>query len=290
MKDNLEIESLSLEDHPFFSGLKHIPSPPTSIYLKGILPQKNEKVVAIVGTRKASSYGEKIAYDLAYNLTKSGFVIVSGLALGIDSQAHQGALDAGGITVAVLANGLDEIYPATNQHLAEKIIKSGGCLLSEYPPKTPSYPNQFILRNRIISGLAAAVIVVEAPKKSGALATADFAKKQGRPVFAVPGPVSSKNFEGSHQLIRNGAKLISNADDFLSDMGWEIRLQDRVKLDLDSKEKIIFEMLGKISGPVTVDNICQITKLKPRDVMSALSSMILKEIIFQEGGKYQINL
>lgn len=288
MNDNFTIEQFSPQNHHFLKNLQKISSPPEFIFARGLLP-KSGVLVAIVGTRKASSYGERTAYDLGYSLAKSGLIVISGLALGIDAKAHQGALDAGGITVAVLANGPDKIYPATNKNLAEKIIESGGCILSEYPPGTPSYPNQFILRNRIISGLSDAVIVVEAPEKSGALATANFAKKQGKPVFAMPGPVSSKNHDGCHQLIRKGAKLITGADDFLSDMGLESKTNKESASNLSAVEKKILKTLEGSGELLSVDKICQITKLNPRDTASVLSSLIIKEIVSEEGGAYRIN-
>lgn len=289
MNDNFTIERFSPQNHPFLKNLQKISSPPEFIFARGPLP-KSGVPAAIVGTRKASSYGERTAYDLGYSLAKSGLIVISGLALGIDAKAHQGALDAGGITVAVLANGPDEIYPATNENLAEKIIESGGCILSEYPPGTPSYPNQFILRNRIISGLSNAVIVVEAPGKSGALATANFAKKQGKPVFAFPGPVSSKNHDGCHQLIREGARLITGADDFLSDMGLESKTKKESASNLSAVEKKIFKTLEGSGEFLSVDKICQITKLNPRDAVSVLSSLVIKEMVSEEGGAYRINL
>lgn len=289
MKDNFEIEKIETINQGFFYNLDKLSPPLSSLYIRGNKP-KQSVAIAIVGTRKASAYGKKAAYEFSYSLSKIGFSIVSGLAMGIDTSAHQGALDAGGQTIAVLANGLDKIYPASNEHLAEKIMESGGCLISEYPPKTPSYPNQFLMRNRIISGLSAAVIIIEAPFKSGAMATAKFAADQKKPIFVVPGPINSDNFGGSHKLIREGATLVSSVNDFLSDMNFESAKKDNKLTGLTENENVIFSALKNACGPLSVDKICQITKLNPRNAGATLSVMVMKEIIFQDGNNYQINL
>jgi DNA processing protein len=288
MKNNLEISEIAPRDHIFLSKLAHIPSPPKIIYTLGQIPTDNI-AIAIVGTRKSSSYGNNIARDFARNLALNKFIVISGLALGIDTNAHLGALDGNGKTIAVLANGLDNIYPASNKNLADSIIASGGCLISEYAPETPSYPNQFILRNRIISGLSSAVIVIEAPEKSGALATAEFAIKQGKKVFVVPGQISSGAFAGSHKLIRKGATLIRTLDDFFEDIGHKTLAQRQLKMyDLNCDEQKVFDSLKSSDLPTSVDKICEMTKLSPREVNVAVSSLLFKDAVREESGKYSI--
>ena len=288
MKNNLNILELDVNDYDFLRSLSSISSPPQKIFSIGHIPDKSRSV-AIVGTRKSSTASQNAARELAQELAANNFIIISGLALGIDTAAHQGALDKNGITVAVLANGLDSIYPAQNQNLAEKIINSGGCLISEYSPKTPSYPNQFILRNRIISGLADKIIVIEAPKKSGALATAEFARKQGKEIYVLPGPANSDLYYGSHQLIREGARLIRSAGDFLDDIGFKKLAQPELKMyDLNCVEQAVFNSLNRIGSPASVDKICEMTKLSAREVGSAVSSLLFKDVASEENGKYSV--
>jgi len=195
--------------------LRHIPDPP-SIYWRG-RPWTGAPAVAIVGTRQATPYGLAVAADLAGRLAQLGIVIVSGLARGIDASAHRGCLESGGTTLAVLGCGLDVHYPPEHAGLAEAIAGSGA-LLSEWPPRTPPRAFHFPARNRIISGLAAGVVVVEAAERSGALITARLAGEQGREVFAVPGSIRSPQSVGSHRLIQDGAKLVADIDDVLSEL------------------------------------------------------------------------
>ena len=291
MNDNFPVKFTNLEDPDYPDLLSKISSPPEIIFIKGA-PANNKKAIAVVGTRKSSELGKKIAYDFSYKLAQNGCVIVSGLALGIDSAAHSGALDSNGVTWAVLAHGLDSVYPATNTKLAQRILSSGGSLISEYPEKTPPYSNQFILRNRIISGLAAAVLIIEAPEESGALATAKFALKQNRPVFVVPGSISSGLYSGSHNLIRGGARLATSAEDILDDMGWTIRKAGKKNTDIiieDKIQRIIFDTIRADGNYLSVDKICQITKLKPREANIALTQMAFEGIIIDDGGKYRIS-
>jgi DNA processing protein len=293
MNDNFPIVELNSKDLNYPDLLLKIPSPPKKIFIKGTLT-KNQRSIAIVGTRKCSKIGEKIAYEFSSQLAQRGCTIISGLALGIDTAAHLGALDSKGITWAVMAHGLDTIHPSTNRKIAQKILESGGLLISEYPPKTPAYANQFILRNRIISGLSSAVLIIEAPKESGALATAKFAIQQKKPVFVVPGSILSPLYDGSHQLIRNGARLVTSVKEILSDLGWQEENEEfRSKIQnqeiFENKmQKIIFDALKKEGGCLSVDKICQITKLKPQDASAALTQMVFNGIVIDESGKYKI--
>jgi DNA processing protein len=289
MNNNFDTWEIKLKSPHYPKLLSQIPACPETIFVKGALSD-HPKAIAIVGTRRSSQLGKKIAYDFAIKLAQNGCVIVSGLALGIDSAAHCGALDGGGITWAVLPCGIESIYPSTNTKLAQKIIQSGGALISEYPNKTPPYPNQFILRNRIISGLAAAVLIIEAPQNSGALSTAQFAIKQKRPLFVVPGSITSELYKGSNYLIRNGATLVTSPDDLLNDLGWNnFKNNSSPKINFENKiEKIIFDAIKNDGNSLSVDKICQITKLKPQEVSAALMKMTLDGIVVDDGGKYYI--
>jgi DNA processing protein len=190
---------------------------PPLLYYKGQLLPRQEGL-AIVGTRRASAYGKAAAAFLAREIVEMGYVVVSGLATGIDTAAHQGALKAKGTTWAFLAGGLDSIYPPENFDLAKKIIENKGALISECPVGKPVKAGNFPIRNRLISGCSRGVIIVEAARKSGSLITADFALEQGREVFAVPGPIFNKESEGTHHLIKIGAKLVTGKEDILSEL------------------------------------------------------------------------
>ena len=215
----MDIKSISFEDKNYTKLLKEIKNPPEVLYYKGEFAT-NENYFAIVGTRRCSTYGKEIALEIAGQLSEAGLTIVSGLAPGIDTFCHQAVVERKGKTIAVLGTGIDDqsIYPKSNIKLAKKILETGGCLISEYPPGTPGTQFTFPQRNRIISGLSLGVLVVEAKEKSGALITAQWAKKQGRKIFAVPGPIHSLNSKGCHYLIKQGAKLVENANDILREL------------------------------------------------------------------------
>jgi DNA processing protein len=215
----LEIKTISIEDKEYPELLKKIPEYPKTLYFRGkILPKEN--CFAIVGTRRCSDYGKQIALEIGEDLIKSGLTIISGLAEGIDTHAHLSAVKRKKRTIAVLGTGLDEksIYPQTNLKLVKKILETGGCLISEYPPGTRGSKFSFPKRNRIISGMSLGVLVVEAKRKSGSLITAMWAKRQGKKVFAVPGHIHSLNSEGCHYLIKKGAILAENANDILKEL------------------------------------------------------------------------
>ena len=204
----LGLRLLTMQDADYPVRLRNIFEPPCLLYVKGQLPVIDEEVaVAMVGTRKASPYGVEAAEKIAYGLSRQGAVVISGAAAGVDSASHRGALRAGGKTIAVLGNGLDVVYPAENAWLYRDIAASGA-LISEYPPGTAAEAWHFPVRNRIISGLSLATIVVEAPEKSGALITANTALEQGRDVFAVPGPIDAPLSRGCNRLIADGAAFL----------------------------------------------------------------------------------
>ena len=203
-----DIFLLTMQDALYPDRLRNIYDPPVLLYGRGRMPLFDEEAaVSVVGTRTCTPYGISAAEALGYQLAKEGAVVVSGLAKGIDGASHRGALRAGGFTAAVLGGGVDVVYPAENRRLYEDIAATG-VLLSEYPPGTEPMGSHFPVRNRILSGLSLAVLVVEAPERSGALITANTALEQGRDVFAVPGPIDAPNSRGSNRLIRDGAGLV----------------------------------------------------------------------------------
>ena len=211
----MKIQEINLGelDYPYL--LSQIYSPPKKLYVLGNAQILREKSIAIVGCRNASNYGKNITKELAYNLGKNNIITVSGLAKGIDTFCHIGSVEAGARTIAVVAHGLDMIYPKENRNLAIKILNLGGALVSEYKIGEKPLKQNFPARNRIISGLSETTVVVEAKKESGSLITANFALNEGRNVFAVPGNVNSKNSEGTNELIKNGANALTSYCDLL---------------------------------------------------------------------------
>lgn len=213
----MKIKQIYPQDNIFLQRLDSIALKPKLLYYYGSLPDEEKKVVGIVGARKNTKYGEEIAYRLAYDLAKKGVVIVSGLALGIDSIAHKGAVDAGGITIGVLGTEIEKMYPKQHTELAEKMVELGGAVMSEYKlGDKMNYKGSFLARNRLISGLADVVVVVEAAAKSGSLNTASHAITQGRELFAVPGDITRKMSEGCNNLLKMGATPYTKPEDIIS--------------------------------------------------------------------------
>jgi len=267
-----QIQTITTDNKNYPESLKKIEASPKVLHFKGqITPTKN--CFAIVGTRRCSSYGKQIAFQIAKELAQSGFIIVSGLASGIDTYAHLGALDADKRTIAVLGTGLDEkyIYPQENIKLAQKIVENNGCLISEYPPETHGTKFTFPQRNRIISGLSLGVLVIEAKQKSGALITASWTKKQNKKIFAIPGSINSLNSKGCHQLIKQGAVLVESADDILKELDFKKQKLDINKeIHLNTKQEIlIIQVLQQ--GPLYIDEIIKQTALSSTQVFSVLT-------------------
>ena len=211
----MKINSISPDKHKYLQIVSTIAKVPEMFYYKGLLPNERVPSVAIVGSRKPTAYGREVTYRLAYDLAKEGVIVISGLALGIDGIAHQAAIDAGGKTIAVLANGVDDVYPRMHHRLATAILESGGAIVSEYPPGTPARDFQFLARNRIVSGIADAVVVVEAAARSGTLSTVTHALEQGKDVFAVPGNITSVLSIGPNRILRQGAHVATSATDII---------------------------------------------------------------------------
>jgi DNA processing protein len=218
----MQVSEYAQSSPKYPASLREINSPPKLLYVLGDLP--TEPAVAIVGTRRPTQYGRDVTYRLAADLAGAGLVIVSGLAYGLDAVAHRAALDAGGKTVAVLAHGLDEVYPAVHHGLAEEILANGGSLVSEHPAQTPALPAYFAARNRIISGLSLGVLVTEAAMESGTLITAEFASDQNRLVMGVPGSINSERSAGPNNLIKKGAVPITDVVDVLAALNFETGL------------------------------------------------------------------
>ncbi len=298
--ENLQKQKINLildteNEYPFL--LKQIQNPPLGVYFKSDLKAeeffKGKFFFSIIGTRKATLYGKEAAKKFAYEIADLGGKIVSGLALGIDSQAHLGALEAKGITIAVLANSLDLVYPPTNKSLAERIIKNGA-LISEYPLKTPPLPYHFIARNRIISGLSLGVLVVEASLKSGSLITANLALSQNREVFALPGSIFSKQSQGTNQLIQKGAKLITETKDILEELKEQINIDFNfnksnrpiLKFDNALQEKI-FNLLKTQAKPLEAEKIASYLGISIKQALTELSLLELNGLLKNIAGRWQ---
>lgn len=267
--------------------LQNIPDPPINLFVRGRLTENLK--IAIVGTRRATTEGRLIAKKIASDLAAAGITIVSGLAMGIDTASHEGCLEAGGNTIAVLGTGIDNIYPRQNANLAERIIATGGGLVSEYPGAAPGYKENFIRRNRLISGLSEAVVIIEAPVRSGSLSTANFAGEQGREVFVIPGPINHPNYVGSHKLIRDGARLVTSAEDILEDLGLEAATApERLVPTLDKNESLIVEAVRSSNKAIQIDKIIELTKLEPPQVMAALTGLSLNKIIKESAEGYSL--
>ncbi|MGB3946309.1 MAG: DNA-processing protein DprA, partial [Candidatus Saccharimonadales bacterium] len=211
----MKINTISPDSSDYLQGLNEIAKPPKTLRYIGTVPAVRIKTVAIVGTRRPSAYGKEVTYRLSYDLAKRGILIVSGLALGVDGIAHTAALEAGGLTIAVLGNGLPEVQPATNRKIAEQIIAGGGGIISEYEDYTDARPHHFLERNRLVAGLADAIVITEAATRSGTLNTAAHALAQGIEIFVVPGNITSPLSAGCNMLLKQGARAVTNYQDIL---------------------------------------------------------------------------
>ncbi|MFH1868785.1 MAG: DNA-processing protein DprA, partial [Candidatus Omnitrophota bacterium] len=280
-KEGVQVKAIYEEDYPL--NLKQIYAPPVLLYVKGKLDKADTEAVAIVGSRRCTQYGIRTAQRLAKELSSYGITVISGLARGIDTAAHKGSVSVNGKTIAVLGNGLSSVYPRENKELADQIVKNGA-LISEFPMDMPPCKENFPQRNRIISGLSKGVVVIEAAEKSGALITADFALNEGRDVFAVPGPAGQATSKGTNRLIKEGAKLIEDAKDILSDMGVFFEESGRRKelIFSDPFEKSIY---GAISDePVDIDTIVETHSLNTKQAKTALLSLEVRGVIKQLPG------
>jgi DNA processing protein len=269
---------VTLADEEYPPLLKMLPDAPTVLYVRGTLSQTDERGLGIVGTRKATTYGRDAAYHFAKQLAAQGVTIVSGMAHGIDSAAHKGALEGGGRTIAVLGCGVDVIYPSDNKKLAQQIMSSGA-LISEFPIGMHPEARNFPRRNRVISGLALGVLVVEAPEKSGAMITAGIAADQGREVFAVPGNIFNPSSTGTNRLIQDGAKLVMDVADILDELKiaqTAVQTQtitERI-LPANAIEDDLLQHLG--ADPLHIDDLTRLCGLPVSTVSSTLTVLELK--------------
>lgn len=278
------IRVLTWEDTDYPSLLRHIHNPPVLLYVRGSLEPADEWAVAVVGTRRASVYGREVTRRLAGDLAASGITIVSGLARGIDTQAHKAALEAGGRTIAVLGHGLDRVYPSENRKLAREIAQHGA-LVTEYALGVPPEGGNFPARNRIISGLSLGAVVVEAGENSGALITADFAVEQGREVFAVPGNIFHRGAAGTNRLIQQGAKAVTSVIDVLEELNLTMVAQHREVQAIVPENETEALLLQHLSEePVHVDELKRESGLSITTVSSTLALMELKGMVRQVGG------
>jgi DNA processing protein len=282
--DKQGIRVLIWQDTDYPTHLKEIDQPPPVLYIRGELTPEDRWAVAIVGTRQVTAYGRQVTEELSSALAHNGVTIVSGLARGVDAFAHTAALKAGGRTLAVLGSGVDKIYPPEHRKMADNILIQGA-LVSDYAPGTPPESTNFPPRNRIISGLSMAVVVVEAGETSGALITADFAVEQGREVFAVPGNIMAPQSKGCNRLIANGAHPMLKAEDVLEalDLTRNIeRREVRKAVPSDATEAALLEILDL--EPLHVDDIRAQSGLPIESITAALTMMELKGMVRQVGG------
>ncbi len=289
---------ITLHDPRYPSLLKELNDSPALLYVNGDPDLLSMPQLAVVGSRSATAGGLEIAGDFSHELAKAGVVVTSGLALGIDAAAHKGALDAGGKTLAVLGTGPDRIYPARHLKLAEQIVDSG-TIVTEFVPGTTPRKDHFPRRNRVISGLAAGTLVVEAAKRSGSLITARFAMEQGKEVFAIPGSIRNPQAKGCHALIREGAKLVESVEEIIEDLGPlfatlfseqtheqnDTQIESVIAEKMTDEQKLIMEKLGY--DPVSVNELVERSGLTASEVSSILLSLELEgHVSSQTGGMY----
>jgi DNA processing protein len=298
-KVQCQLLTFACDDYPPL--LKQIPDPPLVLYVRGDAKVLSQYAVAIVGTRRPTAYGSQVAHRLAHDLAERQLVIVSGMARGVDSAAHHGALEAKGKTVAVFGSGADVIYPRENRRLAEKIMETGA-VVSEFPLGTAPTPENFPIRNRIISGLSLGVMVVEAAEYSGSLITARLALEQNREVFAVPGNVTSAQSFGPNHLIKQGAKLVDQWVDVVEEFPSHIRIQllppagasegqlatpetaSLFEESLTPDQKAVFEVL-RVDEASFVDAVFELVALPPARILQALLELEMNGLIRQLPGK-----
>lgn len=279
----MKIKTISPKNNNFLQIITTIANVPKKLYFIGSIPTSRTPTVAIVGTRRPTSYGREVTDRLATDLASRGVVIVSGMALGVDSIAHQATIDAGGITIAVMGGGLDNIYPSVNKDLADKIVASGGALISEYEPDVEPRDFRFLERNRIVSGLSDAIIVTEAAARSGTLATAAHALNQGREVFVVPGNITSPMSAGCNNLIKQGALPITSADDVIEVIAPKLlNPQTILPLGSNPNESKIIELLQ--SGVRDGDHLQAASNIDAGQFAQALTMLEINGLIRPLGG------
>lgn len=276
-----------LERQEFPLQLSEADGSPPALFLWGDAQALHRPCLAVVGTRSASTYGKAVARKFAEEFARCGVTVVSGGALGIDAQAHQGALEAGGSTVAVLGNGVERPHPSANANLLTQVRQKGGCLVSQFAVASPPLPAHFPARNHLIAALSHAVLVVEAPERSGSLITATAAGDLGRPLFAVPGTISMDGFRGSHALIRDGATLVAHPHQILETLHIEpVRSDPSERTDLSPIQRSILDALTV--APQAPEAIVARTGLPPEEVLSELTMLELEGRVIREQTGYAL--
>ncbi len=283
----LGVKIITIEENFYPENLKNIQDPPVLLYVKGKVLKSDNLSVSIVGSRKCTPYGKSVARKFSMEFASKGITIVSGLALGIDSEAHKGAVEANGRTIAVLGSGIDRIYPSANAKLFDKIVSSYGAVISEFPLGTIPQKFNFPFRNRIISGISIATIVVEAADKSGSLITARLAAEQGKDVFAVPGNITSRMSKGTNGLLKDGAIPITEPDDLFAYEDTFSSLFDKTKnsfVEIGNEENKILSVIENSSE--TIDNISLQTGIPTKEVLRLITYMEIQGIVKRLGGRY----
>lgn len=270
------------------AALREIPDPPEQLYCTGNTDLLNERSIGVVGARKNTVYGKNVALMIGRRLAESGLTVTSGLALGIDGYSHEGALEAGGKVIGVLGNGIERMTPQRNRGLMMRGLENGGLVVSEYPPESEGFKGNFPARNRIISGLSEALVVVEAGLDSGSLITAKHAADQGRTVYAVPGNINSQTSIGTNLLIRDGAVPLIIIDDMIRDIGASPKKTASTGTDLDSDEQKIFEVVRQMSG-ATMEEIIRGTGLSPGLANSLVTVMEIKGVVESYAGRIYLS-
>jgi DNA processing protein len=275
------LKIITTDDFDYPCNLKNIPAAPIVLYVKGGLKQVDKVAIGIVGSRRASFYGLTNAQKFAFDLSEKGFTIVSGMARGIDTYAHKGALKSGGRTIAVMGSGFSHIYPEENKELVQEISKNGA-VVSEFPVNAMPLKQNFPRRNRIISGLSLGTLVVEAARNSGALITADFALEQGREVFAIPGKVDSNTSYGTNELIKQGAKMVTNTEDILEEL-FLPEVDSNKSVNLKNEEGLLYDLIRDQS--IALDSLAEKTNMDIPKISGILLQLQMKKLIKQLPGK-----
>lgn len=286
-EENINMQGINyctIDEEEYPVRLKNIYDPPYILYYKGKLPDSRRPHIAVVGARKCSDYGRTVAYNISKDLAAKGFVIVSGMARGIDTASHKAAVDIEETTVAVLGTGVDICYPKENLNLMNNIL-CNGAIISEFPPGMQPLPGNFPLRNRIISGMSDAVVVPEAAFRSGSLITVDQALEQGRDVYAIPGNIYSKNSKGTNNLIKQGCKIVTEVNDIIEDFDINLAAdympeQIKLKVELEKNQKMIYDYLS-FNNSISIDNICRNIELPTNVIQQSLSMLELEDLIIQ---------
>ncbi len=286
LKQALDAGVTVLEPSDLPDKLSDLPAPPHALFAWGDTEALHKPTVGIVGTRKSSPYGEAVAAKFAEAFALAGVCVVSGGALGIDAAAHKGALSAQGATVAVLGHSIDKVFPASHGPLFQS-IRNSGCLVSQFPVGKPSMPDNFLVRNQLVAALSDAVLVVEAPERSGALSTATHAANINRPVFVVPGSITQFTFKGSHALVRDGATLVDHPDQVFDEMGWQpFSLQTQTAQPESAKQEAIIATLTET--PVCVERLATATNLDPADLLTELTMLELQGLVVRSSSGYSL--